>query len=56
MIVRSDVCPKCGNQVTVILPELFPNLTAKALEKYKRISLTPISHYCRNCAKDKEEQ
>ena len=49
MIIRIDKCPKCGNDVVVVMPDLFPNLTAKQLEKFKRLSLMPIEDNCRHC-------
>ena len=49
MIVRIDKCPKCGNQVSILMPDLFPNLTAKQLEKFKNLSLIPIENHCRQC-------
>jgi hypothetical protein len=40
----------CGNTVKIILPDLFPELSAKKLEKYKELTTKPISSFCKLCA------
>ena len=55
MIMRIEKCTRCGRQVSVLLPDLFPDITAKSLEKFKRLSLIPIKNLCKHCADNKEE-
>lgn len=53
MIVRVDKCEKCGEDVVIVMPDLFPDLTQDKLVKFKELSMRPAYMFCKNCKERK---